>query len=83
MAEDSNVTPPAVEAVPVSDERVALADYKTRGTTHVKARRGYKVEPTDKTLPVIDENGINVTKDQADALMDEAGQYLVRTETKE
>jgi hypothetical protein len=87
VAEDQNTSPPAPAATPAQEreaERVSAADYKSNGKTLVRARKGYEVNPSDLKLPVItDAAPVNMSKEQADALMDEAGLYLVRTESKE
>lgn len=83
MAPNDVPAPPAEPVAKASDERTALADYKTQGKTHVKAKRGYVGTPSDQSLPLIDEVGIDMTSAQADALMDELGRYLIRTDSKE
>jgi hypothetical protein len=87
VAEDQKTPPPAPAATPadvVKVERISADEYKSTGKTTVRARKGYVINPTDKSLPIITDSAeVNMSKEQADALMDEAGQYLVRTEPKE
>lgn len=46
--------------------------YETRGQTTVATRRGYAFVPSDKNVPVITAEGVQVTKDQADAIVNES-----------
>lgn len=69
---------------PAGSDRPPLDEHKSSGKTTVRARRGYEVVPSDKSLPVIPaDSDVNMSAAQADALMNEAGEYLVRTDTKE
>lgn len=86
MAEDVN-TPPPAPATPAEvreDKRVSAEDYKSTGKTSIRARKGYSINPSDLKLPVItDAADVNMSKEQADALVSEAGLYLVRSDSKE
>lgn len=86
MAEDQN-TPPPVPATPAEDredKRVSAEDYKSTGKSSIRARKGYVINPSDLKLPVITDSAeVNMSKEQADALMAEAGLYLVRSDSKE
>lgn len=86
----ANETPPAPAPAPKAAaapaERVTFAEYAekilatpsgAKGMLLVKARRGYEVMPTDKTLPMVNEVGVPMTVQQYEALREEAGQYLV------
>jgi hypothetical protein len=79
----ANETPPA-EVDPAVSDRPPLEEHKSTGKSAVRAKRGYEVVPSDKSLPVIpDDSDVNMSAAQADALMNEAGAYLVRTDSKE
>lgn len=46
--------------------------YETQGRTTVATRRGYAFSPNDKAFPVVTHTGIKVTKDEAEALIEES-----------
>lgn len=74
--------PPSPEATPSSDASVpsvasepvtqAGDEFKSRGKVRVAARYGNAFAPADKDLPVIDHTGVNLTREQADAVIAEA-----------
>lgn len=69
---------------PAGSDRPELDEHSSTGKATVRAKRGYEVVPSDTSLPVIpDDSDVNMSAVQADALMSEAGEYLVRTDTKE
>jgi len=51
---------------------VAAEDYKTRGQTTVATRRGYRFVPSNKDLPVVTDQGVKMTKEDAEAAVAES-----------
>jgi hypothetical protein len=47
-------------------------EYATSGRTRVQTRRGYAYRPHDESLPVITHTGVEMTKDEATAIIKEA-----------
>lgn len=88
MAEENDAagTPAASPArTPVASataERVTLTEYteavagKTKGMVFVKAKKGYNIDPTDKSLPRVNETGVPMTQEQYEVLREEAGDFL-------
>ena len=66
--EDGNVT-----GLTEQFDNVPESEYETRGQTTVATRRGYRFVPSDKELPVIHSGGVKMSREAADALLDEAG----------
>ena len=63
---------------------VSEKEYTTRGQTKVATKRGWRFAPKDKDLPVITSAGVFVTREQAEALVEESdGLVKVVAETKE
>lgn len=48
-------------------------EYETRGRTRVATRKGYRFKPSNKDLPEIHSGGVNMTSDEADAVVEESG----------
>lgn len=46
--------------------------FETQGRTRLATRRGYRFAPSDQDLPVITSTGVNVTEQQAKAIIEEA-----------
>jgi hypothetical protein len=65
------VYPPVANPGPVTPN-VSKAEFDTSGRTVVATPRGYAFQPNDIEIPVIDHAGVKVTKEQADALVDES-----------
>lgn len=88
MAEDNDVagapaaSPARTPAASATAERVTLAEYadniagKTSGMVFVRAKMGYAVDPTDQSIPRVNEVGVPMTQEQYEALRDEAGDFL-------
>lgn len=88
MAEENDVAgAPAASPARTPDtsaaaERVTLAEYadniagKTKDMVFVKAKMGYQVDPTDRSIPRVTEAGLPMTQEQYEALRDEAGDFL-------
>lgn len=64
------VAPPAAELQTQSGD-----DYSTKGNTVVATRPGHEFNGSDKALPTITPQGVKVTAEQADKLIEEAGLY--------
>lgn len=65
-------------------ERVSADDYSTNGKTKVATPRGYRFEPSDKSIPVINHEGVLVTAEQAATIVEESGKLaLVVSDEKE
>lgn len=72
---DDMVDPPSDETVSLAQpgvENVSAEEYTTQGKTTVATRRGYRFVPSNKDLPMITHDGIRVTADEADALVEES-----------
>ncbi len=65
--EDGEVTGVAEQFGNV-DER----DYETRGQTTVATAPGYRFAPSKKDLPVITSRGVKMSREDADAVVEEA-----------
>lgn len=50
-------------------------EYKTQGRTRLATHDGYAFRSSDQDLPEITPEGINVTKEQADAVLAESATY--------
>lgn len=51
------------------------SEYTTRGETKVATRPGREFRGSNKSLPTITPEGVKVTADQADKLIEEANRY--------
>lgn len=69
-----NVVYPEGDYEPFDDAtgNVKSEYYETRGKTTVATRRGFVFVPSDKSLPVITPDGVNMTKDEAEEVVAEA-----------
>lgn len=85
--DDDAVGPPSDDITTPLDEmtrdNVSAEDYSTQGKTTVATRRGYRFVPSDKDLPVITHEGINVTAEQADALEEESDGLVRRVKSSD
>lgn len=73
---------PAVEAA--SEGRPSARDYQSSGQTVVRTRKGHAVVPSDTSLPVVDEHGVKMSKENAEKVVSEYPDYaLIDTEKKE
>ena len=65
-------------------DRPAAEDYDSKGQTTVATPFGYAFVSSDQSLPVVTHQGVNVTKEQADAIVAESdendGKVYVRTD---
>lgn len=64
-------------------DNVSVEDYSTRGHTTVATRRGYRFAPSNKDIPVVTHEGLNVTKEQASELVTESDGVVYITEEGE
>lgn len=55
--------------------RPSSEDYTSTGTTVVKTRRGHRVVPSNTDLPVVDEQGVKMSADNAKAVVGEFPDY--------
>lgn len=62
---------------------VSQEEYDTQGRTTVATRRGYAFQPTDNDLPLVTHTGIQVTREQANALVDESDGVVHIVENEE
>lgn len=60
---------PAVEAA--SEGRPSAEEYTSTGTTVVRARRGHAVVPSDSSLPVVTEDGVKMSADNAKKVVEQ------------
>ena len=79
-----DVEPVVTEPVAPATTTQAGEEYKTQGQTRVATQHGYAFRPSNQDLPVIDHLGVNVTKEQAEAVLQESERsdgrvYLVDT----
>lgn len=63
------------EAAPAQDGRPTADEYRSTGHTVVKTRLGHRVVPSDTSLPVVDENGVTMSADNAQKVVDEYPDY--------
>lgn len=47
-------------------------EYTTRGQTRLATRHGHEFRPSDLSIPTITSDGVNVTAEQAEALLKES-----------
>lgn len=57
--------------------------FETQGRTTVATRRGYAFASNNKALPVVTHAGLAVTKEQADALVDESNGLVTIKQNEE
>jgi hypothetical protein len=76
------VAPPAPKAAAPAEpmERVALDDYTPTGPWLVKTKHGYTVEPSDLNLPIVGADGVQMSKDQAVAVVGAYEEYIASVE---
>jgi len=55
-----------------STGNIPAAEFETQGRTTVATRRGYAFASNDKAIPVVTHTGLAVTKEQAEALVEES-----------
>lgn len=48
--------------------------YTTRGQVRLATRQGYRFRPSNKDLPEITPEGVNMSRENADAVLDESDQ---------
>lgn len=78
------VSPTDPAPVTAGFPNVSKSEYETRGQTVVATRRGYAFASNDTDIPVITHDGVKVTKEQADALVDESsGEVYIRNNESE
>lgn len=63
------------EAAPAQDERPSADEYTTTGNTVVKTLAGHRVVPEDKSLPVVDHNGVKMSATNAQKVVEEYPDY--------
>lgn len=79
-----NVISPATAVTAPTFPNVREGEYETRGKTTVATRRGYAFASNDHEIPVVTHQGIQVTKDQAEALIEESnGEVFIRNDKSE
>lgn len=58
-------------------------DYKTKGRTTVATRRGFRFRSANEDLPVVTHAGIKVTREEANALVEESSGLVSITSDNE
>ena len=66
-----------------STGNVSAEEFETQGRTTVATRRGYAFASNDKGIPVVTHAGLLVTKEQAEALVEESDGLVHIKQTEE
>lgn len=74
---------PSDNEAAVPTDNISEAEYTTQGKTKVATRPGYRFAPANKDIPVVTSTGINVTAEQAEALIAESDGLVSKVEDKE
>lgn len=51
------------------------SEYDSHGKTEIRTRRGYRFVPSNTDYPVVDSDGVHVTKEIAEEIVAESNSY--------